>query len=436
MSPWSPTEADAYLPAPGRRREGRSATPAEAVARIADHARVYFSPMCAVPKTLLEALVEHRGRWSRLTLVTDYLIEPVAPFHHAGYPFHLLSLQPTPAVALMAAAGALDTVSASYGQFVGLLSPGGPLAVDVVLAQVSPPGPDGRFSLGVGGGVTAEMVRRAPLVIAEVNPAMPFTFGATECDRSDFDFLVEVEHPLLELVVPPGDDVADAIGRYAAGEVPDGATLEFGIGAIPEAVLAALASRKDLGLHGGMISDAVVDLVASGAVNGRRKTLDPRLHVGAGVVGTAKCFAWVDRNPDVCMVGSNYSHGVTVLARQVGFTAINSAVEVALDGSVNAEVAAGRVVSGPGGQPDFAIGASLASQGRSLITLRATAAGGSVSRIVKSLAQGSPTTLPRYLLDRVVTEFGVAALRGRSPAERAAALAAVAHPDHRDSLLG
>ena len=436
MSPLSPTDADAFLPAPGPRRAGQIVSVAEAVSQIADNSRVYFSPMCAVPMTLLAGLVAGRDRWKRLNLVTDYLMEPVEPFGYPGEPFHLISLQPTPAVAGMAAAGVLTTVAASYGQFLGLLSPGCPLAVDVVLAQVSLPGPDGRFSLGVGAGVTAEMVRRAPLVIAEVNSAMPFTFGATECDRNDFDFLVEVEHPLLELVVPPGDAVADAIGGHAAAEVPDGATLEFGIGAIPQAVLVALQTRQDLGLHGGMISDAVVDLVASGAINGRRKTLDPNLHIAAGVVGTAKCFAWVDRNPDVYMVGSSYSHGVAVLARQVGFTAINSALEVALDGSVNAEVAAGRVVSGPGGQPDFAIGANLAPDGRSLITLRATAAGGSVSRIVRSLPQGSPTTLSRYLVDRVVTEFGVAHLRGRSPQQRAAALAAVAHPDHRAALLG
>ncbi len=427
-------EAAASLPAPGPQRAGEQVSLARALDRLVDGMRVYFSPICAVPVALLDALADQHERWTKLTLVTDYLIEPVAPFRHAGAPFQLISLQPTPAVEAMRAAGALRTVSASYGQFAGLLEPGGPLALDAMLVQVSPPGPEGRFSLGVGAGVTAELLRRVPLVIAEVNPAMPYTFGASECERSDFDLLVEVDHPLVELAVPEGDDIARAIGAHAASQVPDGATLEFGIGAIPESVLAALAGRADLGLHGGMISDAVVDLAACGALTGRRKSFDAGFHVGAGVVGTAKSFAWVDANPEVYLVGSRYSHGITVLARQERFTAINSAIEVACDGSVNAEVAGTKVISGPGGQPDFAIGASLAPGGISLITLRATAAGGRLSRIVSQLPATSPTTLSRYLVDRVVTEFGVAELKGRSPEERRDALRAVAHPDHRSQL--
>ncbi len=428
--------ARSLLPAPGRHREGRVVPIDAALDAIPNGAKVYFSPICSVPLTLLGAMADRPDRWRQLTLVTDYLSEPVAPFAHAGKPFSLISLQPTPAVDSMRAAGALRTVSASYGQFVRLLVPGGPVAVDVALVQVSPPGPDGRFSLGAAGGVTAELFRQVPLVIAQVNPAVPYTFGATECDRSDFDLLVETEHPLVELAVPAIDEVSRAIGNHAASAIGDAPTLEFGIGAIPEAVLAALADRPDLGLHGGMLSDAVVGLAGRGVLTGARKTLDAGLHVAAGVVGTKVSFDWVHRNPDVFMVGSSYSHGVGVLAQQERFTAINSAIEVALDGSVNAEVAAGRVVSGPGGQPDFAAGADLAPNGRSLITLRATAAGGKVSRIVRQLDPGSPTTVSRHLVDRVVTEFGVAELRGRTPEERAEALIAVAHPDHRTSLAG
>jgi len=421
-------------PAGRPRRAGRTVTMDQALAAIADGTRVYFSPICAVPVAILDAMAAAPDRWQRLTFVTDYLSEPVAPFAHAGKPFRLISLQPTPATDAMRAAGALRTVSASYGQFVSHLAPGGTLAVDVALVQVSPPGPHGRCSLGVGGGVTAELIGRVPLVIAEINPAMPYTYGATECEIGDFDLLVEVEHPLVELAVPAADDVALAIGANTASQVPDGACLEFGIGAIPEAVLEALHDRADLGLHGGMISDAVVRLVASGALTGRRKSVDAGLHVGAGVVGTRAVFDWVDRNPDVYLVGSSYSHGICDLARQERFTAINSAIEIACDGSVNAEVAGTKVVSGPGGQPDFAIGANLAPGGISILALRATAAGGKVSRIVRELPASSPTTLPRHLVDRIVTEFGVAELRGRTPEERREALRAVAHPDHRDAL--
>lgn len=433
--PAAPSDlARSLLPVPGHHREGRSVSVATALDAIPNGARVYVTPMCAVPLTLVGAMAAAPDRWQQLTIVTDYLSAPIALFDHPGRPFSLVSLQPTPAVEAMRAAGVLRTVSASYGQFSRLLAPGGPCAVDVALVQVSPPGPDGRFSLGVGAGVTAEVMRSAPFVIAEVNPAMPYTFGATECSRHELDLLVEVEHPLVELAVPAVDDVSAAIGRHSAGAMPDAPTLEFGIGAIPEAVLTALSSASDLGLHGGMIGDAVVGLAERGVLTGARKSLDPGLHVAAAVVGTKRSFDWVHRHPDVFLVGSAYSHGIGVLARQERFTAVNSAIEVALDGSVNAEVAAGRVVSGPGGQPDFAVGADLAPGGRSLLALRATAARGTVSRIVRRLDAGAPTTLPRHLVDAIVTEFGVAELKGRSPEERAEALVAVAHPDHRAAL--
>lgn len=415
-------------------RAGRPAAVAEALGTIPDGARVYVAPTCGVPVALVEGLYEARDRWDALELVTDYLIGPLRPFEAPGTPFTLTSLQPTPAVAPMRQAGALRAVSASYSQFARLLSPNGPLPVDVALVQVSLPGPDGRFSLGTSGGATTEVVRTAGRVIAEVNPAMPYTFGATELDRSAFDLLVEVEHPLVELAVPEPDALARAIGAHAAGEIPDGATLQFGIGAIPESVLARLADRADLGLHGGMVGDTVVDLVEAGVLTGRRKSLDPGLLVVAGVIGTRRSFDWVHRNPQVCMVSSAYSHGVPVLARQARFTAINSALEVALDGSVNAEVVAGRVVSGPGGQPDFALGANLAPDGVGIVALPSTAARGTTSRIVRHLGEGTPTTVARYLADRVVTEHGVARLRGRTYEERAAALVAIAHPDHQGSL--
>ena len=426
-------EADPLPPA--ARRAGRAVSLDDALGAIPDGARVYFSPICGVPLALLDEMAAQRHRWQRLELVSDYLMEPVAPFSHPGEPFHLTSLQPTPAVEPMRRAGVLRAISASYVQYAGLIAPDGPIPLDAALVQVSPPGPDGRFSLGVSAGATVQVVRRTPLVIAEVNPAMPYTFGATECDRSMFDLLVDVEHPLVELTVHEPDEVARAIGGYAAGEVVDGATLQFGIGAIPESVLAGLGDRVDLGLHGGMVGDSVVGLAEAGVLTGRRKSIDPGLHVVAGVVGSRRSFEWVHRNPTVCTVSSAYSHGVPVLARLERFTAINSALEVALDGSVNAEQAGARVVSGPGGQPDFAVGANLSPGGVSIVALRSTAGDGSVSRLVRQLGAGTPTTLPRYLVDRIVTEFGVARLRGRSAPERAAALAVVAHPDHRDALL-
>ena len=423
------------MPPANTGRQGRSATVDAAMAAIKNGDRVYLSPICAVPTTLVQALDDQRHRWSSLELVTDYLIEPIPPFDHPGEPFRLTSLQPTAAIAPMREAGALSTVAASYSQYVSLLKSGGSQAIDVAVVQVSPPGPEGRFSLGVGAGVSLELLRTAPLVIAEVNPQMPYTFGAGEVERTEIDLLIDVDHPLVELVVPEPNEIAKIIGANAAGEIGDEAVLQFGIGAIPESILGALTERRDLGLHGGMVGDTVIDLVDSGALTWAAKNVDRGLMVVTGVLGTQRSFEWAHRNPQIYTVPSSYSHGAAALPRIENFVAINSALAVAADGSVNAETIGDRVVSGPGGQPDFALGASISPSGRSIIALPATAVGGTRSRLVPQLPADAAVTVPRYLIDTVVTEHGVARLRGVPLEDRPAALAAIAHPDHREAFV-
>ena len=426
--------AGPHLPPPRRGRPGRTATMTEAMDAIDDGARVYVAPTCAVPTALVDALVEGRDRWSHLELITDYLVEPLAAFDHPGEPFHLTSLQPSRAVEPMRAAGALSTVAASYSQFFSLLAPGGPHPVDVALMQVSEPGPEGRFSLGVGIGANLEVLRSARLVIAEVNPQMPYTFGAGEVERDEIDMLVDVDHPLVELAVPQPDETAKAIGRHAASLIGDGSVLQFGIGAIPESVLSALGDRTDLGIHGGMVGDTVIDLVEGGALTGARKNIDAGKMVVAGVLGTRRSFDWAHRNDAIHTVPSSYSHGPVALSRVEHFVGINSALSMAADGSANAETAGERVLSGPGGQPDFALGASISPSGLSIVAMPSTAARGTMSRLVPQLPPGTNTTIPRYLVDVVVTEFGVVHLRGLPLEERPAALASIAHPDFRDQL--
>ena len=353
----------------------------EAMAAIPDGARVAVASLCAVPTALVAGLCDERNRWSRLDLVADYLIEPLEAFEHPGEPFHAISLQPSRAVAAMRDAGVLRSVPAGYSQFTALLAPGGPLAVDVALVQVSPPGPEGRFSLGVLAGSSVEVARTAPLVIAEVNPQMPYTFGASELHRDEIDLLVDVDHPVIEMHVPAPDETATAIGGHAAGEIPDGSTLQLGIGAIPEAILAALAGHRDLHLHGGMLSDAVVDLVEAGVIDGPLTT--------GSIIGSRRSFDWVDRNEQVRMAPASVFHGIAALSAIDGFVAINSALEIAADGSVNAEMAAGTSV-----------------------------------------------TVPRYLADRIITEFGVARLAGVPIEDRPAVLDAITHPDFRSGASG
>lgn len=428
MTPANAFDLESQLPPP-RLRSGRALSMSEALAMIPDRSRVYIPPLMGPPTAMLRAMAQQRDRWTELETTCDYLAQPLPTFDFPNAPFRHLSVQPSRALDTMAKAGALEVVSSCSSQLAGLYLPQGPLAVDVAVVQVSLPNGDGRFSLGVTGGATPEIVRAAPVVLAEINPSMPYTRGATECERSDFDGLVEVEpHDLVEFPVPPPTDVTDRIGLNVASQIADGAVIEYGIGAIPDAALHALDGHRDLGLHSGMLGDAVMALVDGGVMTGRRKSRDQGLMVTSAVVGTARVVDWlVDRN-DVVVVASNYSHAAPALAAQDRFAAINSAIEVALDGSVNAEMAGGRLLSGPGGQPDFAAGAALSEGGVSIVALPATARGGSQSRIVPTIGDGHPVTVPPYLVDRVVTEFGVASLKGASGPDRASRLRAIAAP--------
>ena len=418
-------------------RAGASATMSQAMEALGNARRIFVSGGCAAPTAIAEALVEARDRWDRLEVVSDYLLAPLAIFDHPAEPFHLISLQPSRAVDQMRIGGALGSVSSSLRHYAKLTRSDGPLPIDAAVVQVSPPGPDGRLSLGVSVGTPVEIIANAPLVIAEVNPRMPYTFGAGELDRDEIDLLVDVEHDLVELPASTVDATSAKIGELVADEIPDESIIQFGVGAIPKAVLDALHNHRDLGVHGGMIGDEVVGLHKSGAITGATRPTWPGKMVVGAVLGTREVFTFADRNPDLLMVPSAISHGPASLGALDRFVAINSAVEVALDGSINAEMAGERVLSGPGGQPDYVIGAAEAEYGRSIIALPATAGrDGSRSRIVPALAEGVSVTSLRSFADLVITEHGVARLKGRTFAERAEALRAVADPAHRGSLGG
>ncbi len=428
------TDFEPYL-APSRGpRLGRWADAATALRAIPDGARLLFPTLSGAPMGLLAALDDERERWSSLELVTGTLREPPAPLAHAGAPFRFATWQYSRALRAAEEAGALRVIPARYSQTAALFQPGGPVPVDAVLVSASPPGPDGRLSLGVAVGSVIDALRSAPLVIAQVNPSMPYVRGAGELPPDAFDFLVEMESPLPELTRAPPGPVEEAIAEHVVDLVPDEATLQFGIGAIPEAVMARLTARRDLGVHSGLISDGLIDLQESGALTNARKSQDAGLMIGAVCGGTRRLFDWLHRNPAVRLAPARYSHGVDVVSRSHRFVAINSAISFALDGSVNAETVGGRLLSGPGGQPDYAEAAMSARDGIGIVAMPSTAARGTVSRIVRRLGPEDAVTVPRTLADRVVTEYGVAELRGRSLEERAAALRAVAHPDFRSGL--
>jgi acyl-CoA hydrolase len=270
-------------------------------------------------------------------------------------------------------------------------------------------------------------------VIAQVNPRMPRSRGNGCLHRSQIDAWVDVDAPLLEYPPPVITDVERAIGRNVAGLIPDRATVQVGVGAIPQAVLEALGDHRELGVHS-LIVDASVGLVERGVVTNTAK----RIHRGrmdiAEAMGTRRLFDFLHDNALVNMESSQFVHDPALIAQIDRFVAVNSALEIDLTGQVTAESLGLRQVAGIGGQFDFVLGASRSRGGVSIIAMPATGRDGAVSRIVARLSAGAAVTTPRYLTDRVVTEFGIAELRGKGEQARAAALIAVAHPRFREEL--
>ena len=306
-------------------------------------------------------------------------------------------------------------------------------APDCVLIQTAPPDARGYLSLGVSVSLSLPAAREAPLVIAQVNPRMPRTRGNAWLHQSQIDVCVEVDEPLIEYPPPVVGDVERAIGRHVAALVPDGATVQVGVGAIPQAVLEALGDHRDLALHS-LLVDGGIALIERGVVTGARKRIRRGRMDIAEVMGTRRLFDFVHDNPAVNMETSAFTHDPAVISGLDRFVSINSALEIDLGGQVTAESLGARQVAGIGGQFDFVLGASRAAGGVSIIALPSTGRDGAVSRIVPQLAAGAAVTTPRFLADYVVTEQGAARLRGLSDRARATALAAVAHPRYQGEL--
>lgn len=308
----------------------------------------------------------------------------------------------------------------------------GDIPCDVALIHVAP-GEAGHFNLGLSADYMHVAADKARTVIAEVNAALPQTFGETAIAAEDVDVVIETDRPPVEL--PPAEigPIERAIGATVARLIPDRATVQLGIGAIPDAVMEALGGKRDLGIHTGVMGDRVMDLVEAGTVSNKYKEVDDGLTTTAILYGTEKLYRWADRNERLAMRSVTYTHDPGVLLRFERFFAINSAVEIDLTGQVNGEVAGDRPVGLVGGQADFSRAALYSANGRGVIALRSTARKGTHSTIVPKLSQGVVTTA-RSDVDVIVTEHGMAELAGVPIQERAARLIAIAHPDFRDEL--
>jgi acyl-CoA hydrolase len=307
------------------------------------------------------------------------------------------------------------------------------LPIDIVLLQVSGPDETGRYNAGLGIEHLHAAIGRARLVIAQVNPELPWTHGDTAIEPAAIDLLAPAAAPPIELPTRPAGPSDRAIADHVARLIPDRATIELGLGAIPQAVTRALGRKQGLGIHSGAIGDGIADLMEAGIVDNRHKEIDPAVTVATMLMGTSRLYRFADRNPAIQIRATSYTHDALVLGQFRRFVAINGALEVDLTGQVNAETARGRHIGLVGGQMDFIRAANRAAEGRSIIALQSTDRERTRSRIVAKLADGVVTT-PRAEADLVVTERGIAELRGRTLAERARALVAIADPAFRAEL--
>jgi 4-hydroxybutyrate CoA-transferase len=310
----------------------------------------------------------------------------------------------------------------------------GALPVDVALIQVSPPDHAGYVSLGVSVDYTITAARYATKVIAQVNRNMPRTLGDSFLHISEIDAIVEHDAPVIELKPAVITPVEEQIGKNCASLVEDGDTLQLGIGSLPDAVLHSLKNKKHLGIHSEMISDGVVDLVEAGVVDCSRKTLHKGKIVVSFLMGTTKLYDFVHDNPMVYMAPVDYVNDPYIIRQNDNLKSINSCVQVDLMGQVCSESVGLKQISAVGGQVDFVRGANMSRGGKSIIAMPSTAAGGKISKIVPMLDAGAAVTTNRNDVSYIVTEYGIAALKGKTLRERAKALIDIAHPDFHASL--
>jgi itaconate CoA-transferase len=306
------------------------------------------------------------------------------------------------------------------------------IGIDAFMMMVSPMDKGGFFSCGTNADYTIPTARNAKRLIVEVNPRMPRVFGDSAVHISDVEAIVEHESPLQELPARPMTDLDRTIGKYLVELVPDRATLQIGVGAVPNAVCGALTNHRDLGIHTELITSPVAALIQSGAVTNKYKLINRHKNVYTLAAGDRSLYDFLDDNSSMEAYPVDYVNDPYVIGRNDRVVSINAFLQVGLDGEVNSETVNGKQYSAPGGQLDFVRGAQLSREGKSILAAYSTAAGESVSRIVARIE--GPATDPRADTEYVVTEYGVANLRGKSSPERAQALIAIAHPKFRDEL--
>ena len=414
--------------------KSRVVTAEKAVKHIKSGDRVFLSGNCSVPQILLSSLVDYAPKLENIEIIQALTIGPadyVSPEMEGHLRVNTIFVSANNRAAVNK--GQADFTPVLLSEF-PLLFRDGHLPLDVALVHLSPPDNYGFCSIGIEVGLTKSAAEAAKIVIAEVNQQMPRTLGDSFIHISKLDYIVSVDYPLAEMKMSDEktSEVADKIAEFIAELIPDGATMQMGIGAIPDAVLKHLFEKKDLGIHTELFSDGVIDLVEAGVLTNSMKTLHPGKIIAGFVIGTRRLYDWVDDNPLIEFHPTEYVNDPFIIAQNDRMVALNSAIEIDLTGQVCADSIGPKIYSGVGGQFDFIYGASRSREGVPIIALPSTAK--NFSRIVSMLKPGAGVVTTRNHVHYVVTEYGIADLFGKTIRQRAHNLINIAHPKHREEL--
>ncbi|MCA9782636.1 MAG: acetyl-CoA hydrolase/transferase family protein [Calditrichaeota bacterium] len=409
-------------------------SPEEVVASIESNEYVWVHSMGATPVRLLEGIANHARDKQNITLMmlhtegAEVVTGPELEGHIQLRCFFVGA--PTRKIVNEGRADYIPMFLSEIPKYFRA----GEQRVDTVLLQVSPPDAHGMCTMGISVEAAKAACDVARKIIAHINPSMPRTHGDAFIPYNRFHAVYEENIPLPEFPAARQSETTLAIGERVASLIRDGDCLQMGIGAIPDAALKCLGDHKDIGIHTEMFAEGLLDLVERGVVTGKRKKIHPGKIVTSFAMGTRRLYDFVDDNPEVVFLDVEYVNDSANIRRNPNVTAINSALQVDLSGQVCADSIGTRIYSGVGGQMDFIRGATLSPGGRAIIALPSTAAGGKVSRIAPMLAPGSGVVTTRAHVQYVVTEYGVANLKGRSLRERARELIRISHPDFREEL--
>ena len=414
-------------------------TALEAVRLIKSGDRVFLTGNCSVPLHLLSALVTHAPNLQNVELCQALTVagsEYVSPEMEGHLRVNSFFVSHNVRKAIHE--GRADFTPVLLSEF-PLLFQKGILPLDVALVHISPPDEDGYCRLGIEAGLTRSQAESAKLVIAQVNKQMPSMMGDTLFHVTQLGAIVEVDEPLAELPMTNDTDhqLVQRIAGFIAERIPDGATLQLGIGGIPDAVLGYLYEKKDLGIHSELFSDGVIDLVEKGIINGSRKTIHTGKITAGFILGTRRLYDWVHNNPLIEIRRTEYVNNPFIIAQNKNMVAINSAIEIDLTGQVCSDSIGTKIYSGVGGQMDFIYGASLSDGGLPIIALPSTTTlkdGTIISRIVPMLKPGAGVVTSRNHVHYIATEYGMVDLYGKTIRQRTQALISIAHPDFRDDL--